>query len=133
MVAVDPDVGVAAIELAQSWNQDIDARACGVAGVESPGPGVFLPLEVLEWVAVPLAVNLASDALYELVSRLVARARDNRPNMSEPDRVDQPEQSQQQGASESVDETVVEPEVEVIEHLMGSDRVMVVRLRRGMR
>jgi hypothetical protein len=37
--------------------------------------------EILEWVVIPLAVNLASNALYDLVKRLIARARPAAPEL----------------------------------------------------
>ena len=60
VVAVDSAVGVDAAELAKAWNGDDEARACGVRRDAGPGAGVFLPPELVEWVAVPMAVNLAS-------------------------------------------------------------------------
>jgi hypothetical protein len=106
VVAVDSAVGVDATELARSWNDDAEARQHGAAETQAPGAGVFLPPELVEWVAVPMAVNLASSAVYDLVRRLVARVRGERPDS---------------GGVE---------ELEVVEHQSGPDRVVLVRLRR---
>jgi hypothetical protein len=112
VVAVDPDVGVDAAELARLWNEDAEARSHGAAETRTPGPGVFLPPELVEWVAIPLAVNLASTAVYDLVRRLLARPRSDQSRDEQPRSVE---------------------ELEVIEHQTGSDRVVVVRLRREAR
>ena len=105
VVAVDSVVGVDAAELARSWNDDAEARECGAAETQAPGVGLFLPAELVEWVVVPLAVNLASSAVYDLVRRLITRLRGDRhgPQLVE--------------------------ELEVVEHQAGSDRVVIVRLR----
>jgi hypothetical protein len=104
LVSLDPSVGVAAEELAAAWNADPWSGADGSAGVERVGPGTFLP-GVVELVVLPLAVNLVSTVVYERVRGLVGRLRGT--------------------AAGSVDE------VEVIEQGVGADRVLIVRVRRG--
>ncbi|GAA1036319.1 hypothetical protein GCM10009557_46700 [Virgisporangium ochraceum] len=75
LVAVDSAVGVRAEDLAAVWRDDPEAAAVGPASVGDGGSGgrVFVP-GLVELVVVPLAVNLASTALYELVRRLVVRS-----------------------------------------------------------
>ena len=102
VVAVDPAVGVEPAALAKAWDGDEEAAALGPASVQAPTPGTFLPgLAELIWV--PLAVNLASSVVYDLVRRLVVQQRP------------------------SVDVT----ELELTETVSGDDRVVVVRVRRS--
>jgi hypothetical protein len=108
VVAVDSNVGVYAAELTRSWNDDGKASACGTAETQARGAETFLPPELLEWVAVPMAVNLASSVVYDLVRRLVTTLRGD---CDEPQRVE---------------------ELDIFEHQSGSDRVVIVRLRRPM-
>jgi hypothetical protein len=75
LVALDPGVGVDAEVFAHSWLGD--EEALGVSGGVSvvPAPAAaFLP-GVAELVLLPLAVNVASSALYDVVKRLVASRR----------------------------------------------------------
>jgi hypothetical protein len=76
-VALDHGVGVEPAGLAAAWNADRDASAIGSANVEVDRGGEFLPT-ALELVAVPLAVNVASSAVYDLVRRLVRDLRHGR-------------------------------------------------------
>jgi hypothetical protein len=60
---------------AAAWSGDGRAQRVGGAAVVTPVPGaVFLP-GVVELVAIPLAVNLGSSALYDMVKRLLASSR----------------------------------------------------------
>ncbi|GAA1575666.1 hypothetical protein GCM10009827_116880 [Dactylosporangium maewongense] len=102
LVAVDPAVGVAPGELAAQWGVGEETAALGVAQVEKAVNGTMVP-GLLELVVVPLAVNLASSLLYDVVRRLIVRS--------------QP----------AVD--VAEIQLEMTDTPSG-DRVMVVRLRR---
>jgi hypothetical protein len=104
VVTLDPGVDVAAEAFAVAWNADPETEAAGAAKVEPVGPGSFLP-GVVELVVLPLAVNLVSTVLYEQVRNLVNRLRGTT------------------GASVG--------EVEVIEHVSGADRILVVRVRRS--
>ncbi|HSV66735.1 MAG TPA: hypothetical protein VLJ59_12605 [Mycobacteriales bacterium] len=74
LVALDPEVGLSATELAAHWDTDEQARALGAAAVEPSSGEQFLP-GLVELVAIPLVVNVASAALCEVVSRLVRRLR----------------------------------------------------------
>ena len=104
VIALDPAVGVNSAELAAAWDANEQARAVGPASVETSARGDFLP-DVLTLVAIPLAVNVASTAITALVTRLVARLRNSRPD---------------------------QPDIEVAELTSAAgDRVMVVRLRGG--
>lgn len=103
LVAVDPAVGVEPADLVVAWNDDREAAGLGAASVESPNGEVLLP-GLLELVAIPIAVNLASAVLYDVVRRLVRRRR--------------PE--------------VTGPELELVEITTAQgDRVVVVRLTQG--
>lgn len=77
LVALDPGAGVRPAQLAAAWNADAEASVVGVARVEATGGGEFLP-GVLELIVVPLAVNVASSAVYDLVRRLATRLRPER-------------------------------------------------------
>ena len=70
LVALGLGIKVEPAGLAAAWNADTDASAIGSARVKADGGGEFLP-GALELVVVPLAVNVASSALYDLVRRLV--------------------------------------------------------------
>jgi hypothetical protein len=74
LVAVDPGAGISAGVLADAWNADAEASAAGTARVEAAGSRDFFP-GLVELVVIPLAVNLASSAGYDLVKDLVARLR----------------------------------------------------------
>jgi hypothetical protein len=106
VVVVDEEVGVDAAELARVWNEDAEVRECGVAEMEASGSGVFFPGPA-ELVVIPLAVNLVSSVVYDVVRRLVSGLRDRRGMVAE--------------------------ELEIIEHQTGSGRLMVVRVRRSVR
>ncbi|MEU0548762.1 hypothetical protein [Micromonospora sp. NPDC005979] len=102
VVAVDPAVGVEPAALAKAWDSDEEAAGLGTAAVQPSSPGAFLPgLAELIWV--PLAVNLASSVLYDLLRRLLVQQRP------------------------AVDVT----ELELAETVSGDDRVVVVRVRRS--
>jgi hypothetical protein len=102
VVAVDPAVGVEPAVLVKAWAADEEAAALGEASLQSSVPGSFFPgLAELIWV--PLAVNLASSVVYDLVRRLVVAQRP------------------------AVDVT----ELELVETVSGDDRVVVVRVRRS--
>jgi hypothetical protein len=81
LVAVDSAVGVEPTGLAAAWNDDREASALGTASVESPNGEVMLP-GLLELVTIPIAVNLASAVLYDVIRRLVRR---RRPEVTGPD------------------------------------------------
>lgn len=73
LIALDSSVGVEAEDLAAVWRADPEAAALGAASAEQPGGEVLLP-GLLELVVVPMAVNMASTVLFELVRRLVVRS-----------------------------------------------------------
>ncbi|GIE86993.1 hypothetical protein [Actinoplanes regularis] len=104
VVAVDPAVGVEPAELVKAWADDEEAAALGEATLQPSAPGSFFPgLAELIWV--PLAVNLVSSVLYDLLRRLVVKQRP----------------------------TVDVTELELAETVSGDDRVVVVRIRRSIR
>ncbi|KXK60423.1 hypothetical protein AWW66_18990 [Micromonospora rosaria] len=104
MIAVDPATGVSPATLARSWDDDDEAAALGTASLRHQTPGSFWPGPA-ELIWVPLAVNLASTLLYDLIRRLVTQ---HRP---------------------AVDVT----ELELVETVAGDDRVVVIRVRRSHR
>ncbi|GGL96736.1 MULTISPECIES: hypothetical protein [Micromonospora] len=104
VIAVDPATGISPTTLARTWEDDDEAAALGTASLHRPGPGTFWPGPA-ELVWVPLAVNLASTLLYDLIRRLVTKQRP------------------------PVDVT----ELELVETVSGDDRVVVIRLRRSRR
>jgi predicted RNA-binding Zn ribbon-like protein len=73
LVAMEPGAGIAPEALADAWNADNEASAAGTARVEAAGGRDFF--SGLELVVIPLAVNLASSASYDLLKGLVARLR----------------------------------------------------------
>jgi len=77
VVALDPDVGVSPLDLAEAWSADGDTRELGNATVEVRRDTDFFP-EPVALVVIPLLVNLASNAVYDLVRRLLARLRSGR-------------------------------------------------------
>jgi hypothetical protein len=100
-VVVDPAVGAGPGEVAAAWTAE--PGVTGDAVVESARGRVMLPGAV-DVVVLPVAVNLASSALFEVVRRLVDRARAS-------------------GGG---------PEFEVVESTDGQgNRVLVVRVRRA--
>ena len=61
---------------AAAWSRDVTAQSVGGTAVVIPVPGAeFLP-GVVELVAIPLAVNLGSSALYDMVRRLLTSSRE---------------------------------------------------------
>jgi hypothetical protein len=74
LVAVDPGAGMVPGELADAWNGDGEASAAGTARVEAAGRRDFFP-GLVELVVIPLVVNLASSAGYDLLKGLIARLR----------------------------------------------------------
>jgi hypothetical protein len=104
VIVLDSNVAVRPTELAAAWDADEQARVVGPASVETSARGAFLP-DVLTLVAIPIGVNIATTALTAMVTRLLARLRNARPD---------------------------QPEVEVAELTNADgDRVLVVRLRGG--
>lgn len=77
LVAVAPDVGVSPSAVAAGWDDEENGRALGTARLEVAPGGEFLPGPA-ELVLIPVAVNLASSVLYDVVRRLVWRAQSER-------------------------------------------------------
>ena len=71
MVAVDARVEVRPDVLAEMWNADPEAGRLGCAELEPVAGRAFLP-GVVELIAIPLAVNVASDVVCAIVRRLLA-------------------------------------------------------------
>lgn len=72
----DPDLKVNAQEIADLWASDPEAREIltGPPEARRERPGVFLP-GVVEFVVLPLAVNVASTILIDLTTRIYRRYR----------------------------------------------------------
>jgi hypothetical protein len=83
LVALGPGAGVDPVGLVAAWNADDQAVAAGVARVEAAGPGEFIP-GVMELVVVPLAVNLASSAVYDVLKNVLGRLRHEHGQSAEP-------------------------------------------------
>jgi len=78
VVALDAGLGVSPEELAAAWDADEQARELGGAALEEPPSSEYIA-DVVALVVIPLAVNLASSATYDLVRKLVAKARPAKP------------------------------------------------------
>ncbi|MGH3938391.1 MAG: hypothetical protein ACRDTG_07105 [Pseudonocardiaceae bacterium] len=78
LVGLDPSLGMSAADLAASWSADEQARARAAAEQEAAPSGEFFP-GLLELVVLPVAVNLTSGVLYDLVKRAIRRARPESP------------------------------------------------------
>lgn len=74
VLAVDPAVGVTPAAVAAAWGAEEETAALGPAAVETARAGTLLP-GLLELVTIPLAVNLASSVVYDVVRRLLVRSR----------------------------------------------------------
>jgi len=74
LLALDPGLGVSPADVAAGWVADEQASAFGPAVVET-ARGQAFPPGALELVVLPVAVNLASNVLYDLLRRIVARSR----------------------------------------------------------
>ena len=74
LIMLDPGAGVKPADVAAAWNADDEASAAGLARAETASGSEYLP-GVMELIAIPLAVNLASSAVYALVRKLVTRLR----------------------------------------------------------
>jgi hypothetical protein len=103
LVALDAGVGVSPADFARSWGEDKQAAVLGAASVRPAGGEIFLP-GLVELVAVPIVVDVASAGISDLVRRLVRRGRP---------------------ADSSVDLELVDVQTK------NGDRVVVVRLRGG--
>lgn len=82
VVLLDPSVGIDSAGLAAAWNADETTAAVGSARVAADR-GEFIPGAV-EMVVVPLAVNLASSAAYDLVKKILRGLRRDHEHAREP-------------------------------------------------
>ena len=88
VIVAAPSAGFAPESVAVAWNADAEASAVGMARVEAAKGDHFFP-GLVELVVIPLAVNVASSAVYDLVKELAVRLRTTI-DADEP-RVEQPE------------------------------------------
>ncbi|WP_433296271.1 hypothetical protein ACQP2F_37985 [Actinoplanes sp. CA-030573] len=72
-MAVDPSVGVDAAAFATAWGEEPEAAEVGPAKVQEAPAGSFVP-GVTEFILVPLAVNLVSSVVYDIIRRVLRRA-----------------------------------------------------------
>ena len=72
LIAINAAVGVRAEDLAMAWELDDEAAAIGPMKVVDSSAEVLLP-GVVELVALPIALNVASNVLYDLLRRLLSR------------------------------------------------------------
>ena len=68
-VALDPTTHVSPSAFADAWNTDSEALDVGPAKVETSRGEVMLP-GLVEFVVIPLAVNLAAAAIIALIQRV---------------------------------------------------------------
>ncbi|MGY0231175.1 hypothetical protein [Longispora urticae] len=78
VLVTDPELGVGPEALLAELTADGEAAAWGPAALESPR-SVGFPIGPMEVVVIPLAVNLVSSVLYDVLRRLVTRARRDQP------------------------------------------------------
>ncbi|MFJ1768441.1 hypothetical protein ACIOD2_49560 [Amycolatopsis sp. NPDC088138] len=74
VVVFEPELGMNPAAFVSAWSADVEAAKLGEAVVRPAGRGEF-GFEWVEWVAIPLAVNLASSAVYDVVKRVVSKLR----------------------------------------------------------
>lgn len=74
VVVFEPELGVKPAVFVSAWAADAEAASLGDAVVRPAGRGEF-GFELVEWVAIPLAVNLASSVVYDAVKRVVTKLR----------------------------------------------------------
>lgn len=72
LIALDCSVTVQPAELAAALNVDAEAQVAGTARAEAAGGSDFSP-GVVELVVVPFVINIGSNAVYDLLKRLVAK------------------------------------------------------------
>lgn len=87
VIVVAQGTGFGPGAVAAAWNGDAEGAATGTAAVEAAKGEVFFP-GLVELVVVPMAVNMASNVVYDLVKKLAARLRV--PEGDQP-KVEQPE------------------------------------------
>lgn len=87
VIVVAPGAGFAPDAVAAAWNDDAEGAAAGTAVVEAARGEVFFP-GLVELVVVPVAVNVASNVIYDLVKKLAARLY---PGEGKQPKVEQPE------------------------------------------
>jgi hypothetical protein len=74
LLALDAGAGVDAAGLAAAWNANAGTATVGAARVDSAGQAGLFP-GLVELVVVPLSVNLASSAAYDLLKGLLKKLR----------------------------------------------------------
>lgn len=82
LVGLDPALEMSAADLAAGWDADERARAHGATEQDAAPSGEYFP-GLLELVVLPVAVNLASSILYNLVKQVIRRARSEPPERPE--------------------------------------------------
>ena len=74
-LALDPTLAVAPGEFAAAWNADPNCRRIAAAELQPGQPGAYDPfaVSILTLVVVPLAVGVATNALYDLIKDLLVQ------------------------------------------------------------
>lgn len=75
VIVVAPGAGFRPGAVAAAWNADAGALAAGTAVVEAAAQGEDFFPGLVELVVVPLAVNVASSVVYDLVKGVAGRLR----------------------------------------------------------
>lgn len=72
-IALAPELGISAAQLAAQWNDNDETRALGAASVAPNAGQQFDLAAVVELVIIPLAVSISANAFYDLLkARIVA-------------------------------------------------------------
>lgn len=74
VIVVAPGTGIEPAAVVSAWNADAEASATGTAAAETAKGQDYFP-GLVELVVIPLVVNVASSAVYDLVKRLAVRLR----------------------------------------------------------
>lgn len=82
LVGLDPALEMSANDLAAGWAADERARARGATEQDAAPSGEFFP-GLSELVVLPVAVNLTSSVLYDLVKRVIRQSRPEPPERRE--------------------------------------------------
>lgn len=75
LVALDPSSGIEASSFAAAWSRYAEEQRTGGRASVMPAREAAFLYGVVELVAIPLAVNLGSSALYDMVKRMLRASR----------------------------------------------------------
>ena len=83
-IAANPEIGLDAASFAAVWNRSDFGSDIGIAVTPPPDAGRTYDVQILVEVVVPIALNIASNVLYDGVVKLVKELRPRRPTAPEP-------------------------------------------------